>query len=94
MHCIRTVVVRPIVTYAATVWWNRVKLRIRRAELSKLQRMACLCITGAMRTTQTAAIEVLLEVPPLHLLRLEQEFIVSTAVINGNPNLKVLDMHT
>jgi hypothetical protein len=72
IHWIHTVVVRPIVTYAATVWWNRIKLRISRAELSKLQRMACWGITGAMRTTPTAANEVLLEVPPLHL-QLEAE---------------------
>jgi hypothetical protein len=58
--------VRPIVTYAATVWWLRVKFRISRAELSKLQRMACLGITGTMRTAQMAAIEVPLELPPLH----------------------------
>jgi hypothetical protein len=53
-------VVRPIVTYAATVWSPRVKFRTSRAELSKLQRVACLGITGAMRTAPPAAIEVLL----------------------------------
>jgi hypothetical protein len=36
-------------------------------ELSNLQRVACLGITGAMRTAPAAAIEVLLELPPLHL---------------------------
>jgi hypothetical protein len=39
-----------------------------RAELSKLQRMACLGITGAIRTAPTAAFEVPLGLPPLHLL--------------------------
>jgi hypothetical protein len=43
------------VTYAATVWWPRVKLKTRKAELSKLQRMTCLGITGAVRTAPTAA---------------------------------------
>jgi hypothetical protein len=37
------------------------------AELSKLQRMACLGITGAMRMAPTAAMEILLGLPPLHL---------------------------
>jgi hypothetical protein len=41
-------------------------------ELSKLQRVACLGITGAMRTAPTAAVEVLLGLPPLHL-RVEAE---------------------
>jgi hypothetical protein len=54
-----TMVVRPMVTYAATVWWQTVRLRISRAERSKLQRMTYLGITGA--------IEVLIEVPQLHL---------------------------
>jgi hypothetical protein len=61
-----------IITYAATVWWPRVKFKISKAELSKLQRMTCLGITGAMRTAPTAAIEVLLGLLPLHL-QLETE---------------------
>jgi hypothetical protein len=72
VYWIYTVVVRPIVTYAATVWWPRMKYRTSRAELSKLQRVACLAITGAIRTAPTAAIEVLLGLPPLHL-QLEAE---------------------
>jgi hypothetical protein len=89
--------VSPTVTYAATVWWPRVKIRISRDELSKLQRMACLGITGAMRAVPTATTEVLLGLPHCNcswMWRSEQKFIDSTAVINGNPNLKVLDMHT
>jgi hypothetical protein len=71
-YSIYTVVVRPIVTYAATVWWSRIKYGTSKAELSKLQRMACLGITGAIRTVPTTAIEVLLGLPPLHL-QLEAE---------------------
>jgi hypothetical protein len=67
IYWIYTVVVRPIVTYAATIWWPRVNLKASQAELSKLQRMACLGITGAIRTTPTAAMAVLLGLPPLHL---------------------------
>jgi hypothetical protein len=48
-------------------WWPRVKLKTSQAELSKLQRMACLGITGTMRTVPTAAMEVLPGLPPLHL---------------------------
>jgi hypothetical protein len=59
--------VRPTVTYATTIWWPRVKLRTSQAELNKLQRMACLGITAAMRTAPIAAMEVLLGLPPLHL---------------------------
>jgi hypothetical protein len=67
VYWIYTAVVRPIVTYAATIWWPRVKLKISQEELSKLQRMACLGIAGAMRIAPTAAMEVLFGLPPLDL---------------------------
>jgi hypothetical protein len=62
VYWIYTAVVRPIVTYAATIWWPRVKTS--QAELSKLQRLVCLGIMGAMRSAPTAAMEVLLGLPP------------------------------
>jgi len=37
-------------------------------QLGRIQRMACLAITGAMRLTPTAAMEVLLDLTPLDLL--------------------------
>jgi hypothetical protein len=37
-------------------------------QLIKLQRLACLAINGAMRTTPTAAMEVLLGLTPLHVI--------------------------
>jgi hypothetical protein len=59
IYWIYTMVVRPIVTYATAVWWPRIKFKTSKVELSKLQRMACLGITGAMKTAPTAANEVL-----------------------------------
>jgi hypothetical protein len=55
-----------MITYAAMIWWPRLKYTTSQAKLSKLQRLACLGITGTMRTAPTAAIEVLLGLPPLH----------------------------
>jgi hypothetical protein len=37
-------------------------------KLSKVQRLACLGITGAFRTTLTGALEVLIGIPPLDLV--------------------------
>jgi hypothetical protein len=59
---------RPILTYDSTVWWPRISYNISRIELNKLQRLACLAITGAMKTTLTAAVEFLLRLPPLHVI--------------------------
>jgi hypothetical protein len=72
VYWIYTAVVRPIVTYAATILWPRVKFITSEAELSRQQRMACLRIIGAMRTAPTAAMEVLLGLPALHL-QVEEE---------------------
>jgi hypothetical protein len=50
-----------------------------------------------MMTTTMAAIEILLGLPHCTCswrLRPKQVIIDSVAVINGNPNVKVLDMHT
>jgi hypothetical protein len=83
-YWIYTAVIRPIVTYAATVWWPRVKLKTIQADLSKLQMMVCLGSTEAMRTTPTTAIEVLLGLPPLHLQ-------VETKAESGNYRLRSND---
>jgi hypothetical protein len=72
-----TAVVRPIVTYADTIWWPRVKLKTSQAELSKMLWVACLGITGAIKTTPTAAIEILLGLPPLHM-QLEAEAMIGS----------------
>jgi hypothetical protein len=68
LHWIYIMIIRPILTYGAMVWWTRVNYNVRRMELNKLQRLACLAITGAMKTTPTAAMEVLLGLPPLHVV--------------------------
>ena len=68
IHWLYTAIVRPMLTYAALVWWPRVTLSTTRASLNHIQRLACLGITGAMRSAPTAALEVLLCLPPLHLV--------------------------
>jgi hypothetical protein len=68
----RQAVVRPIIINAAIIWWPRVKLKTSQAELRKLQRMACLGITGAMRTAPTTAMEVLLGLLPFYICRWRQ----------------------
>jgi hypothetical protein len=59
--------IRPISTYSS-LWWLRVRYNVSRTGLSKLQRLACLAITGAMKMTPTAAMEVFLGLPPLHVM--------------------------
>jgi hypothetical protein len=61
-------VIRPILTYGSTVWWPEVRYNVSRTELSKIKRLACLAITEAMKTTPTAATEVLQGLPPLRVM--------------------------
>jgi hypothetical protein len=56
-------------------------------ELRKLQRLACLGIRGAMRTTPTATVLALLGLPPLHL-QLEAESKVGVYRLNRNDQWK------
>ena len=67
VNWIYTSVVRPYLAYGVIAWWSRVQLEVSRKMLSKVQRLACVSITGVMRTTPTAALEVLLDLPPLHI---------------------------
>jgi hypothetical protein len=72
MNWIYTMVIRPILTYGSTIWWLRVRYKVSRAELSTLQRLACLAVTGAMKMTPAAVMVVLLGRPPLHVIIQEQ----------------------
>lgn len=63
-----TQVILPQITYGALVWWPRVKFNNSSNQLRSLQRMAELSITGAMKSTPVAAMDILLELPPLHFV--------------------------
>ena len=60
-------VIRPMLCYGALVWWPRSRLATVANKLQKFQRLACLAITGCMRTAPTKALEAMLGLPPLHL---------------------------
>ena len=61
------IMVRQIVSYASLMWWPRIKKKVCVNEPTKLQRMACIGITGAFRTSPTAALEVVIDLTPLPL---------------------------
>lgn len=79
-------VIRPIITYGSLVWWPRTTMTTAQNQLEKLQRLACMAITGAMRTTPTAALEVMLGLPPLHLT-VQQEAALATLRLSLAGNL-------
>jgi hypothetical protein len=68
VYLICTVVVGPMLPYGSTVSRQKVRPKVSKTELSKLQILACLAITDAMKMTTTAAMEVLLGLLPRHVM--------------------------
>jgi hypothetical protein len=68
VHWLYTRVIRPFILYGVLVWWPKVIRKNTKTQLGRIQRMACLAITGAMKSTPTAAMELLLNLTPLDLL--------------------------
>ena len=80
-----TRVIRPMVTYGSIVWWPKTQQVGAIRLLSGIQRQACLSATGAMRTTPTAAMQVLLNLPPLHIFVRAEARSVRYRLIQGQP---------
>jgi ribonuclease HI len=68
VHWLCTRVIRPSILHAAFFWWPKVKQKTTKIQLGRIQRTTCLAIMGAMKSTPTAAMQVLLNVTLLDLL--------------------------
>jgi hypothetical protein len=73
--------VRPILTYAALLWWKKASQIIVNRKTVHLQRLACISITGSMHSTPPAALEVILMLPPLGIY-IEEEARQATYRLN------------
>ena len=65
MNFIYRIFVRSYISYASVVWWAKVHQKNIATSLLSLQILACIGITGAIRTALTAALEVCLGLHPL-----------------------------
>jgi hypothetical protein len=68
VHWLYVSVIRPSITFASLVWWPGCQTASANKKLSRIQRLARLGITGAVCTTPTRAMEVLICLPPLELV--------------------------
>lgn len=66
-HWLYTAVVRPVVSYGCHVWWPVTDIKKYSDMITRLNRVALLSLTGAMRTTSTAAMEIVMDILPLDL---------------------------
>jgi hypothetical protein len=67
VHWLYVAIVRPTISFASLVRWHGCQ-KASTKKLSKVQRLACLGITGALRATPTGAMEALVGLPPLDLV--------------------------
>ena len=74
-------------SYAAVVWWTRVDYSTVDKQLEHVQRIACLYITGAIRTTPTSALEVITGLTPLAIF-LKQEAMTACFRLRMNKQWK------
>jgi len=68
VHWLYTAIVRPILLYGNIVWWHSIEKNCSLRILDKIQGSAELCISGALRTTATEALNTILDLQPLDLL--------------------------
>jgi len=68
VHWLYTALVRPILLYGNIVWWPSLDKNCNLRILPTIQRSAELCISGALRTTATEALNTILDLQPLDLL--------------------------
>jgi len=68
VHWLYVAIVWATISFASLVWWPGCQTAGAAKKLSKVQRLACLGITGAIRTTSTGAMEALVGLPPLDLV--------------------------
>ena len=60
-------VVRPILTYGSLVWWTCTEKSYVQNKLGTIQRAACVAITGAIKSTPTLALNIILNFNPLDI---------------------------
>jgi len=68
VHWLYVTIISPAIIFASLVWWPGCQMVCAKRKLSKVQRLACLGITGAVCTTPTNAVEALICLPPLELV--------------------------
>jgi hypothetical protein len=87
-------VVLPMMSYAAFVWWQKSEQTTASAEIQKVQRLACLLTTGAMKITPTIALAAKLDLPPLPaMVKKEAAFSAFRMLDSFKPNTGDMQGH-
>ena len=76
-------IVRPILIYGCMVWAPRAEVGTVQKQINRVQRLACLSITGVMTSTPTASLEILLSLPPLDLFIKQEAELIAYRLYKG-----------
>ena len=60
--------VSPVLTYGSMIWGHAVNTKTCKDKLRRLNRLACNTIAGVRRSNPTRALEIIYDLPPLHLV--------------------------
>jgi ribonuclease HI len=85
--------VRPVISYGALVWWSKTEQPTVQIKLNKIQRIVLMMITRCMKTVPSIALEMLIDMVPLHLW-IQQEAIQTNyknCVSDKVENRKLID---
>jgi len=77
VHWLYTAVVRPILLYGILVWWPALLRQTTNNKINKIERMAELCITGALRSTPSDALDAILNIRTLKQESVEREIMTA-----------------
>ncbi len=88
LHWIYTSIIRPIILYGAFLWNHKCTQKAIIDKLNAFQRLACKAITGAWHSAPTAALEVILDLTPLHIL-IEAETLSVMSRLARNPDTRI-----
>jgi len=74
---IYTAAVNPVLLYGAALWWTALHKQCILTPLNKEQRMAALCVSGALRITRNEALNAILNLLSLNLAGMERAISVA-----------------
>jgi hypothetical protein len=83
-----------MVTYASLVWWQKTEQAKASAALQKVQRLACLLTTCAMKSARNVALEAMLDLPPISdMVKKEAEQTAFRMLKDYKPNTGEMQGH-
>lgn len=87
-----TGVLRPALTYGSIVWHTAVDTNTIKDKLTRLQRLALLTMANVRRATPTAALEIILDLPPLDLI-IKETAAKAFVRLNCNAHMYAAESH-